>query len=204
MPTWRLEDARIRAAEGKYTFYRPGPAELSQVRVGETVKLIFLFERDEPKAPDAERMWVIVESIDGQGGFTGRLDNEPRWIKDLKAGDPIAFRDIHVINTEHDDHDNVVNRYFPRCFVTQRSLSGGEKVGYLYREDPDNDKDSGWRFVVGDESEDYMADSKNIALVSLGTVLNCDDSFVHLLDAPRGSAFERNVESGEFERVGAA
>ena len=32
------------------------------------------------------------------------------------------------------------------------------KVGYCYREKPDGDWDSGWRFTAGDESEEYMDD----------------------------------------------
>ena len=38
-----------------------------------------------------------------------------------------------------------------------------------------------------------MSDSKNLAYVSLGAVLSCDDSFRHVLDAPVGSAFVRKL-----------
>ena len=44
------------------------------------------------------------------------------------------------------------------CFATDRILVDGEKVGYMYREEPadGNDWDSGWRFTAGDESQEYM------------------------------------------------
>ena len=171
------------------------------MKAGENVKLVFVFDSDDPKAPEAERMWVIVDSFDGKGGFTGRLDNDPRWIKDLKAGDRLEFRDIHIVNTEHDDDNNIVKKYLPRCFVTNRILNDGQKIGYLYREQSDNEKDSGWRIMAGDESDDYMDDPDNAAFVSLGAVLSCDDSVIDLLESPVGSAFQRNEESGVFVRV---
>lgn len=201
MPSWHLEDATVRAQKYRYTFYKPGPDEIAQIKVGENVKLIFCFESDNPEAPEAERMWVIVDSIDGNGGFMGHLDNTPRWIKDIEVGDPVSFRDIHIINTEHDNGDNIVNKYLVRCFVTNRILVDGQKIGYLYREVPDNDKDSGWRIMAGDESDEYMDDSNNTAFVSLGAVLSHDDSIVGLLDSPSGTSFERSSETNEFIRI---
>lgn len=198
MPSWCLEDASIKARDNKYTFYKPGPDVIRRVAVGEIVKLIFKFETDDPEAPRAERMWVCVDTIGPGEVFAGRLTNEPRYIRDLKPGDLIHFTADHIINTPHDDHDNLVERYLPRCFVTQRVLKDGEKVGYLYREAPDDERDSGWRIMVGDESEAYMDDPKNIAYVSLGCVLNGDDSILSLLDAPPGSAFRRDSRGDGF------
>ncbi|MFC4160496.1 immunity protein Imm33 domain-containing protein [Chitinimonas lacunae] len=194
MPSWFLEDATAIAADYPYTFYKPSSQVISKVAVGEVVKLIFRFDSDDPEAPGAERMWVLVESVDGQGGFSGRLDNQPRYIKDLQPGDPIAFRDIHIINTDHDDHDNVVNHYLLRCYVTKRVLQDGARVGYLYREAPEQDNDSGWRIMAGDESQAYMDDDQNVAYVSLGAVLNRDDAFVDLLEAEIGAEFERHED----------
>ena len=90
-----------------------------------------------------------------------------------------------------------MDRYLPRCFVTSRVLRDGERIGYLYREEPDEGGDSGWRIMAGDESDAYMDDADNTAYVSLGAVLNCDDSILPLLDAPVGSAFGRD-EGGRF------
>lgn len=201
MPSWRLENAAQQAAANKYTFYKPSVEEIAQIRSGENVKLIFLFDSDDPAAPRAERMWVLVDSIDGSGAFTGRLDNQPRWITDLKPGDPVEFRDVHIINTEHDNPHNIVNRYLPRCYVTQRILRDGARVGYLYREDPDNDRDSGWRLIAGDETPEYMNEPRNVAFVSLGAVLNQDDSFLQLIESPVGSAFARDPQTGQFRPV---
>jgi len=201
MPSWRLKNAADVAARHKYTFYKPGADVIAQIRPGENVKLIFLFDSSDPAAPEAERMWVVVDSIDGTGGFTGRLDNTPRWIADLKPGDPVEFQEEHIISTEHDSADNIVNRYLLRCYVTQRVLRDGSPVGYLYREDRDNDRDSGWRLFAGDEGPEYMDDPDNVAFVSLGAVLNRDDSFLALLESPVGSAFARDPQTGQFRPV---
>lgn len=56
---------------------------------GEVVKLIFRFRSDDPKAPGAERMWVLVDEVLPEGSFRGRLNNEPCHITDLKLDDPI-------------------------------------------------------------------------------------------------------------------
>jgi hypothetical protein len=197
MPTWRLRDADPIAAEHPYTFYKPSRELIAKVTTEETVKLIFDFDSEDPEAPGAERMWVIVDKVLGDGGFVGRLDNEPRWIKDLAAGDRVTFWACHIVNTEHDDNDNLVEKYTKRCYVTNRVLLDGCNVGYLYREEPDREDDSGWRITANDESQEYMDHSENIAFVSLGAVLSRDDSFRELLDSPVGSAFIRDARTGK-------
>jgi hypothetical protein len=199
MPSWSLVDADPIAAENPYTFYKPSREVIARVQPGDVVKLIFRFESDDPQAPSAERMWVIVDECLAEGHFRGRLDNQPRHIQDLRHLDEVVFSACHIINTQLDDDDNLVERYIQRCFVTARVLNDGQKVGYLYREAPDGDEDSGWRIMAGDESDDYMEDSSHHAFVSLGAVLSRDDSFRDLLDAPVGAAFARNADTGAFE-----
>lgn len=143
-------------------------------------------------------MWVVVDTIESDGRFIGRLNNEPQWIKDLKLDDQVVFNATNIINTKHDNDDNLVERYIKRYYVTNRILKDGCKVGYLYREERDNEKDSGWRFTANDESDEYMDNSKNIAFVSVGLVLSKDDSFIHLLDAPAGASFARDARTQSF------
>lgn len=198
MPSWHLANADEIASQHKYTFYKPSREVIGRVVPGEVVKLIFQFESDDPEAPGAERMWVLVDEADDGTHFKGRLNNDPRHIQDLKLDDPVEFESCHIINTEHDDNDNIVERYIKRCFVTKRVLNEGHKVGYLYREEPDEEKDSGWRITSNTETDEYMDDSNNVAYVSLGAVLSKDDSFVALLELPVGSAFIRDESTGEF------
>ena len=200
MPSWRLSDAAQVAAEAKYTFYRPSEAAIAKIAVGGNVKLIFEFDNDEPEGISAERMWVLVDAIDGGGHFRGSLNNDPYWIKDLQAGDPIAFRDIHIINIEHDDSDDQLRKYRARCTVSARVLDNGERIGCLYREEPQREDDSGWCIFAGDETDDYFAGENTVAYVSLGAVLNHDDAILHLLDAEIGASFVRIEGSNAFVR----
>lgn len=201
MPSWHLADAAELAARHPYTFYKSPPEAIAKVRPGEVVKLIFAFHSDDAQAPGAERMWVLVDTLEANGCFTGKLDNMPGYIQDLQAKDPIAFEARHIINTQHDDDDNLVNRYAGLCFVTKRVLEDGAPVGYLYREEPDNDDDSGWRFTANDESDAYVNDSANVALVSLGAVLSVHDRYIGLLDSPAGSAFAFDHDTQHFMAI---
>lgn len=199
MPVWSLVDADPIAAENPYTFYKPSREVIARVQPGDVVKLIFRFESDDPDAPSAERMWVIVDECLSDGHFRGRLDNQPRHIKDLNHLDKVTFSACHVINTQTDDDDNLVERDILRCFVTARVLEEGRKVGYLYREEPDDEADSVWRFMARDESDAYMDDARHLAYVSLGAVFSRNDSFRDLLESPVGAAFIRHPETGLFE-----
>ena len=195
--SWRLEDAQKIADEFPYTFYKPSQELVSQLKKGNQAKLIFVFESTDPEAPRAERMWVDIEEVSGDV-FKGSLDNDPAYIKDLKYKDPISFNSCHIIDTDlNDPVPSIVDKYIKRCFVTNNVLYDGEAVGYLYREDPDHEDDSGWRMNTGKESDEYMEDLNNISYVSLGAVLSQDDSVIHLLDREVGCAFARD-EYGQF------
>lgn len=197
--SWQLTDAAVIAAANPYTFYKPSSEAIALLRVGNLVKLIFAFESDDPKSPSAERMWVLIERVDSNR-FFGKLDNDPRYIEDLKCGDNVEFEDRHVIQTDIDDPiPDPTKPYRPRCFVSHRVLNEGVRVGYLYRESPDSDNDSGWRMMAGDEPDEYLGDSDNLSFVSLGAVLRVDSSIVGLLDTPAPCAFTRMGDSDRFE-----
>jgi hypothetical protein len=87
------------------------------------------------------------------------------------------------------------------CFATDLITVEGEQVGYMYRERPDNEVDSGWRFLAGTESEEYINNPDNLAIYDVNTIANYDPEIVPFLDAPIGSAFERESESGRFVEV---
>jgi hypothetical protein len=77
------------------------------------------------------------------------------------------------------------------CIASDMITVEGRRVRFMYREEPDNDIDSGWRFMSGNESEEYMNDPANHAIYDVNTIANYDPDIVPFLDAPIGSAFER-------------
>src|SRR6185437_9930901 len=75
------------------------------------------------------------------------------------------------------------------CVASDRITVDGRPVGYMYREKPDNEVDSGWRFFAGDEAEEYTEKPTNFELYDVNTIANYDPDIVQLLHAPIGSAY---------------
>jgi hypothetical protein len=88
------------------------------------------------------------------------------------------------------------------CLASDRITVAGQRVGFMYRELPDNELDSGWRFFSGEEAQGYADDPVNFALYDVNTIANYDPDIIVHLDAPAFSAFERNADTGDFVPVG--
>lgn len=71
----------------------------------------------------------------------------------------------------------------------------------MYRDEPDHNNDSGWRFMAGDESQKYMDDPGNLAFYDVNTIANYDPDIIPFLEAPFGSAFARNSKTDTFDEV---
>lgn len=87
------------------------------------------------------------------------------------------------------------------CIATDKITVDGFPVRFMYRESPDNDMDSGWRFMSGFEDDDYMDDPANHAIYDVNTIANYDPSIIPHLRAPEGSAFEKTPASERFLAV---
>lgn len=83
------------------------------------------------------------------------------------------------------------------CIATDRITVDGCKVGYMVREQPRNDIDSGWTFFAGDEDDAYMGKAENMDVYDVNTVVNYDPDILPFIDAEIGSRFERDDE-GDF------
>ena len=87
------------------------------------------------------------------------------------------------------------------CYASNMVMRDGHPVGYMYRRQPHYDGDSGWVFLGGSETEEYMDNPNNNALYSLSALAEHDPSIIPFLDAPIGSAFARQSKSREFVKV---
>src|SRR6185436_8280418 len=85
------------------------------------------------------------------------------------------------------------------CFATDYITVDGSPVGYMYREAPDHDVDSGWRFFSGKETEQYTNDPDNSGIYEVNTIANYDPAIIPFLSAPIGSAFGRVSGTDKFE-----
>ena len=97
---WELENCASVAAAHPATFEVPSPDEAGLVQVGDLLRLHFLITDaatiSDPRSPRAERMWVEVCEVPGNGVFRGHLTNEPAFIPSLEPGDVIEFAWEHV------------------------------------------------------------------------------------------------------------
>ena len=96
-----------------------------------------------------------------------------------------------------DEVAEIITKPMGYGLVTDRILVDGLPISYMYREEPDNKQDSGWRFFAGDEDEDYLDNPDNIELMNVNTIAHYDKSIIPFLEASHGSAFGKN-EDGEF------
>lgn len=87
------------------------------------------------------------------------------------------------------------------CCATDIITVEGRKVGYMYREEPRNDQDSGWVFTAGVETQGYMDNADNHGIYDVNTIANCDPDIIPFIDAPVGAAFEREEPSDGFKQV---
>ena len=84
------------------------------------------------------------------------------------------------------------------CYATDRITVDGAKIGYMYRENPDQKDDSGWRFFAGDENDEYANNPENLGIYDVNTIAHYDLDIIPFLSSPYGSAFGRN-ENGILE-----
>ena len=84
------------------------------------------------------------------------------------------------------------------AYLSKKVLEEGWKVGFMCRDEAMNENDSGWSFMAGNEDDEYVADYKNIALVSVHEVYQLDPDIWNYIDNPVGTKLIR-VSSNEFE-----
>ncbi|WP_193213215.1 DUF2185 domain-containing protein [Luteolibacter marinus] len=89
--------------------------------------------------------------------------------------------------------------YMGSCLATDHITVEARKVGYMYREEPDDKIDSGWRFFSGAESDDYVNDPVNLARYDVNTICNYDPAIIPYLESEAGRAFGRVEGTNRFE-----
>ena len=86
------------------------------------------------------------------------------------------------------------------CIAPDTITVDGLKVKFMEREEPSDDKDSGWRFYSGAETQTYIDTAHNLALYNVNTIANLDRAIIPYLNLPVGSQLER-IDDTDFFRL---
>lgn len=81
-----------------------------------------------------------------------------------------------------------------RCIATKAVSEDGAAVGFMYREAPLFEEDSGWRFFSGDESDEYTDNAANFTVYSVSDITRHTPDISPLLAQPAGTAWERDED----------
>lgn len=95
---------------------------------------------------------------------------------------------------------NALSAALGRCIATKAVWENGKQVGFMYREAPVFEHDSGWRFFSGDETDEYCDNPDNFVVCSIADITNISPDIAALTAHAEGTAWEQN-EYGEFIAV---
>ncbi len=89
------------------------------------------------------------------------------------------------------------------CLVSNLISLEGKKVGYMYREELEEDaeNDSGWRFLAGTEDQEYVDNEANSKVYEVETIADFDPAIIPYLDFPFGTELERLEGKDEFKVI---
>lgn len=85
--------------------------------------------------------------------------------------------------------------------ATDKITVNGELVDYFYREEPDFENDSGWRFLSGTETQEYADNPDNWGIYNLNTIANYDKAVIPYLILPIDSELERIGKTENFKII---
>jgi hypothetical protein len=85
--------------------------------------------------------------------------------------------------------------------VSNKISQEGLLVGFMYREEPFDEEDSGWRFLSGTETEDYLDNDTNSKAISVNSVANHDPAIIPFLKKPEDTSWERIPEADNFTQT---
>ncbi|MBO4494243.1 MAG: DUF2185 domain-containing protein [Clostridiales bacterium] len=173
-----------------------------------------IYEESAKKFPDLQREagdfidWTIPETSSKMYFFTSGFGDglyTPFWGVD--ADGEVCELIIPMANAEDlrkaDEDFAQMEKYLPEANLCLTSLMVFQKqmIGYLHRNTPQHGpKDSGWTMYEGTESEEFISQEGNAAVVDIRTLCQISPQLLTILDAPYGTAWVRN-ETGDYEQI---
>ena len=86
------------------------------------------------------------------------------------------------------------------AYVTLKAIDA-KSIGFCYREYSDIKIDSGWRFLFGDEDEDYLDNPDNVVAQSLSEILTWKPEIKDVITGRYRSEYEWDESSSKFVEI---
>ena len=178
---WELDNVYERYNEAPYTFYIPSKQVIDILDVGGIVKLIFVSVAED-ESYVGERMWVEITHRYGEN-FKGILTNEPYEFNTIKVGQEISFEAKHICDTEYEDPSSSNwDYYFDTKIIVSSDVLEKRESNFMLRDHPNNEQDSGWTVLSDYEEDEFLNSSENFQCISIGAILNIDDSILSFIN----------------------
>ena len=113
--------------------------------------------------------------------------------------EPVTDEEIIDFKASEADFSELLdmkNLYSLYCLASKKITEEGYKAGFIVRDEPVSENDSGWFLSAGDEDDDYI--KQNVHKLTIGQLLYLEPDLEKYLTAPVGSCFIRG-ENGELE-----
>lgn len=117
------------------------------------------------------------------------------WSKGITADQISEFQENARFYQEMINRKNLWRMF---CYVSKKITDEGWKVGYMIREEPQREGDSGWSFMAGNEDDAFLEDYHNIKLLSIAEMCQLAPEIQEHIDKPVGTALIR-VDSKRLE-----
>lgn len=192
-----IEDAEEKHREAPRTFSIPRSDEREQLQPGALVKLHFHLAEKVPGAPEAERMWVEVLERLPDRRYRGKLTNQPFFLKDVARDDVLEFSSKQITAVYSDPETNpwIDESLFLNCDSAIINSDGWPE--FAYREEPINERDSGWRVFASEEQQQ----SVKLTQMQLAELLEAFPVLDSIFGEPVGSRWSWDNEELEYRRA---
>ena len=71
--------------------------------------------------------------------------------------------------------------------VSRNILEGKGRVKWCFIEESVNDIDNGWRFLSEIDTDEFLADSKNMRICDWGTIIEIEPAIIPIFELPVGT-----------------
>lgn len=191
-----LENAEIPYRESFRTTFIPRLEQRLSLQVGETVRVGFFPEVD--NGQPAERVWLRVELVRGDGRYIGVLLEKPKTIAGLDAGFRVDFSYENVAQIYVDQGDY---RWFDGsmyAMVSSQMFEEGSWPNHVMRIPPAEEIYSGWLILRGTEDRHFMRDFSNFHAFTLADCADKCPPLNTVLYYPIGADYTWDEENCEF------